>query len=159
MQKHEVAEFEWDMGGERLKLKTKYAMLGQALVSMTPSTHSFSNHLIQSGEPRSTEKSGYSGLPHGVEKDAGSIVAALNHNQKQIVSPFVGTFYRAPTPEAEPYAKEGQVVKRGDVLCIVEAMKLMNEIEAELPGKIIAVLVENGQPVEFGEPLFIIEPK
>jgi len=78
-------------------------------------------------------------------------------NQIQIKSPFVGTFYRAPSPGAEPYIKEGQMVKKGDVLCIVEAMKLMNEIESEYNGKMISILVENGQPVEFGEPLFIVE--
>lgn len=81
----------------------------------------------------------------------------LASNQKQIPSPFVGTFYRASGPNAEPYAKEGQRVKKGQTLCIVEAMKLMNEIESDFDGKIISVLVENGQPVEFGEPLFIIE--
>lgn len=81
-----------------------------------------------------------------------------NSSSKQILSPFVGTFYRAPSPEVDPYVREGQMVKRGDVLCIVEAMKLMNEIEAECSGKIVNVLVENGQPVEFDEPLFVIEP-
>lgn len=77
--------------------------------------------------------------------------------QKQILSPFVGTFYRAASPNAEAYVREGSVVKQGDTLCIVEAMKLMNEIESEFSGKIVSVLVENGQPVEFGEPLFLIE--
>ncbi|MEO5971339.1 MAG: acetyl-CoA carboxylase biotin carboxyl carrier protein [Bdellovibrionia bacterium] len=86
---------------------------------------------------------------------AGPVAAASN--EKQVLSPFVGTFYRAASPESDPYAREGQVIKRGDVLCIIEAMKLMNEIDAEFPGKIKSVLVENGQPVEFGEPLFMIE--
>lgn len=78
-------------------------------------------------------------------------------NQREIKSPFVGTFYRSSNPASEPYCKEGQTVKKGQALCIVEAMKLMNEIESEMNGKIITILVENGQPVEFGEPLFIIE--
>ncbi|MBS1963944.1 MAG: acetyl-CoA carboxylase biotin carboxyl carrier protein [Bdellovibrionales bacterium] len=90
-------------------------------------------------------------------KDAGGGKASLPSNQKQIPSPFVGTFYRASGPNAEPYAKEGQRVKKGQTLCIVEAMKLMNEIESEFDGKIVSILVENGQPVEFGEPLFVIE--
>jgi len=80
-----------------------------------------------------------------------------NANHKKIHSPLVGTFYRSPSPTAESYVKEGQVVKKGQTLCIVEAMKLMNEIEAEFSGKIVSILVETGQPVEFGEPLFIIE--
>jgi acetyl-CoA carboxylase biotin carboxyl carrier protein len=83
--------------------------------------------------------------------------AALAPNQKKILSPFVGTFYRASNPNAAPYAKEGQPVKKGQTLCIIEAMKLMNEIESEFDGKIVSILVENGQPVEFGEPLFVIE--
>jgi acetyl-CoA carboxylase biotin carboxyl carrier protein len=83
--------------------------------------------------------------------------AAAPTNHKQVVSPFVGTFYRSSSPSSEAYVKEGQTVKRGDPLCIIEAMKLMNEIEAEFAGKVISVLVENGQPVEFGEPLFLIE--
>lgn len=76
----------------------------------------------------------------------------------KVLSPFVGTFYRAPSPEADAYVKDGQMVKKGDVLCIIEAMKLMNEIESEVNGKIISVLAENGQPVEYGEPLFLIDP-
>lgn len=72
-------------------------------------------------------------------------------------SPMVGTFYRAPSPTAAPFVEVGQVVNVGDTLCIIEAMKLMNEIEAEKAGVIREILVENGQPVEFGEPLFIIE--
>ena len=81
----------------------------------------------------------------------------LAANQAHIKSPFVGTFYRAPSPDTKPYVEEGKNVKPGDVLCIVEAMKLMNEIEAEVSGKIVKILVENGQPVEFDEPLFIVE--
>jgi acetyl-CoA carboxylase biotin carboxyl carrier protein len=73
-----------------------------------------------------------------------------------VTSPFVGTFYRAPNPESPSFVEVGATVKNGQTLCIVEAMKLMNEIEAEFPGKVVKVLVENGQPVEFGEPLFVI---
>jgi acetyl-CoA carboxylase biotin carboxyl carrier protein len=75
-----------------------------------------------------------------------------------ITSPIVGTFYMAPSPEAAPFVEIGSRVKKGQVLCIVEAMKLMNEIESEIDGTIIKALVENGQPVEYGEPLFLIEP-
>lgn len=93
--------------------------------------------------------------PGAAPKAADKPVAASN--QKEVKSPFVGTFYRASGPNAEPYVKEGQTVKKGQTLCIVEAMKLMNEIESEFSGKIVSILVENGQPVEFGEPLFLIE--
>lgn len=74
-----------------------------------------------------------------------------------VKSPMVGTFYRASAPGAKPFAEVGQQVKAGDTLCIIEAMKLLNEIETDRGGKIKAILPENGQPVEYGEPLFVIE--
>lgn len=74
----------------------------------------------------------------------------------QVKSPMVGTFYSSPSPESPVFAKEGQSVKEGDVLCIVEAMKMMNQIKADKSGTITAVLVENGQPVEYDQPLFTI---
>ncbi|MCA2004825.1 MAG: acetyl-CoA carboxylase biotin carboxyl carrier protein [Ignavibacterium sp.] len=73
-------------------------------------------------------------------------------------SPIVGTFYRAPAPDADPYVQVGDVVSVGTVLCIVEAMKLMNEIESDVNGKIVKILVENGKPVEYNQPLFLIQP-
>ena len=75
-----------------------------------------------------------------------------------IVSPMVGTFYRAPAPDADPYVETGGLVEIGQTVCIVEAMKLMNEIESEVRGRVVKVLVENAQPVEFGQKLFLIEP-
>jgi len=73
-------------------------------------------------------------------------------------SPIVGTFYRSASPYAESYVEEGAYVKKGQVLCIVEAMKLMNEIESETDGRVVKILAENAKPVEYGEPLFLIEP-
>jgi acetyl-CoA carboxylase biotin carboxyl carrier protein len=75
-----------------------------------------------------------------------------------ITSPIVGTFYRSPSPDADPYVEEGDVVKKGQVLCIVEAMKLMNEIESETDGKIVKILAESTKPVEYGQALFLIDP-
>jgi acetyl-CoA carboxylase biotin carboxyl carrier protein len=76
----------------------------------------------------------------------------------EIRAPIVGTFYRAPAPDAPPYVKEGDRVEKGQVLCIIEAMKLMNEIESEVSGIVKKILVENGEPVEYGQPLFLIQP-
>lgn len=78
-------------------------------------------------------------------------------NLHEIRSPIVGTFYRAPAPDADSYVQVGSVVSPGSVLCIVEAMKLMNEIESDVNGKIVKILVENGKPVEYNQPLFLIE--
>jgi acetyl-CoA carboxylase biotin carboxyl carrier protein len=77
---------------------------------------------------------------------------------KEIKSPIVGTFYRAPSPDGEPYTDVGSQIKPGNVLCIVEAMKLMNEIEADIAGTIVKVCVENGKPVEYNQVLFLVEP-
>ena len=76
-----------------------------------------------------------------------------------MVSPIVGTFYRAPSPGAPPFVEVGSKIAKGQVLCIVEAMKLMNEIESEIDAEVVEVLVANGQPVEFGERLFAIRPR
>ncbi len=76
-----------------------------------------------------------------------------------ITSPIVGTFYRSPSPDADPYVEEGDYVKKGQVLCIVEAMKLMNEIESEMDGRVTKILVESTKPVEYGQALFLIDPK
>jgi acetyl-CoA carboxylase biotin carboxyl carrier protein len=75
-----------------------------------------------------------------------------------VTSPIVGTFYRSASPDTDPYVEEGDIVKKGQVLCIVEAMKLMNEIEAETDGKVVKILVESTTPVEFGQPLYLIDP-
>ena len=75
----------------------------------------------------------------------------------QVEAPMVGTFYRAPAPDAETYVEEGDEVSEGQVICIIEAMKLMNEIKAEVSGRVVKILVETGQPVEFGQPMFLVQ--
>jgi len=88
--------------------------------------------------------------PELVEKKTDSLPA--------IKSPMVGTFYRASAPGTEPFVKVGQVIEKGQVVCIVEAMKLMNEIESDVSGRIVKILVEDTQPVEYGQELFLVEP-
>lgn len=95
--------------------------------------------------PSKTEEKKEASLPAGKE-------------QIEIHSPIVGTFYRAPSPNADPYVQVGQQVSKGSVLCIIEAMKLMNEIECDYEGKIVKIMVENSQPVEYNQVLFLIEP-
>ncbi len=149
MQRHQLGEIEYEKSGQYIRLRAKgeggssgYSSAAPLSVSAGPSsaaTSPASSSMAPSAAPAAAAKTG------------------LASNQKQMLSPFVGTFYRSPSPNAEYYVRDGQTVKKGDVLCIIEAMKLMNEIEAEFAGKIVSVLVENGQPVEFGEPLFVIE--
>jgi acetyl-CoA carboxylase biotin carboxyl carrier protein len=87
-----------------------------------------------------------------------SITEPAEQSRVTVEAPIVGTFYRASAPNAEPYVREGDVVKQGQIVCIIEAMKLMNEIESKVGGRIVSILVENGQPVEYGQPLFSIDP-
>ena len=96
--------------------------------------------------------------PTGVAADAPPAVApAAAEPQGHVVkSPIVGTFYRAASPDSKSFVEVGDTVKEGDTLCIIEAMKLMNEIEADASGVVKSILVENGQPVEFGQPLFVL---
>jgi acetyl-CoA carboxylase biotin carboxyl carrier protein len=96
--------------------------------------------------------------PVAVSVQASPQTVVATDEGTSVPSPIVGTFYRSPAPDAAPYVEVGQVVEKGQILCIVEAMKLMNEIEAEFRCKIIKISKENAQPVEFGEALFIVEP-
>jgi acetyl-CoA carboxylase biotin carboxyl carrier protein len=107
---------------------------------------------------------GHIEMPHPVvvEKktvaEAPSVAAECESKLATVSSPIVGTFYRAPAPDAAPFVETGVRVKKGQVLCVIEAMKLMNEIESDVDGVISRILVENGHPVEYGEPLFLIDP-
>ena len=93
----------------------------------------------------------------GVAPNGTAVQPAAEPEGHVVKSPMVGTFYRSPSPGAASFIELGQTVKPGDTLCIIEAMKLLNEIEAEVGGTVKQILVENGQPVEYGQPLFIIE--
>ena len=114
-------------------------------------------------------KKGASGIERAVEfiqpqgsaqgKPAqGTAESAPKKNVVEIKAPMVGTFYRAPSPEASPYVNVGDTIEAGQVICIIEAMKLMNEIKSEVKGKLIDIQADNAEPVEFGQLLFVVEP-
>jgi acetyl-CoA carboxylase biotin carboxyl carrier protein len=146
MEDHDLAEMEVEQGDRRVVFRTKDAY------SAAPSVvHAASLPAAHLGAPSSAAKTLTSEAAQTGHAGRGATA------EKQILSPFVGVFYCAATPGADPFVRVGQSIKKGDVLCIVEAMKLMNEIEAEWPGRISKVLVENGQAVEFGEPLFSVD--
>jgi len=88
---------------------------------------------------------------------AAETAAPAKHSGHEVTAPMVGTFYRSSSPGAKPFAEVGQQVSEGDTLCIIEAMKMLNQIESDKSGKVVAILVENGQPIEYGQPLFVIE--
>jgi acetyl-CoA carboxylase biotin carboxyl carrier protein len=139
---------ETGMGGAKIWLaKTMMLPEGMPMTSMPqmhmniPAQQAVSLSSDESEEPK-TEKS----------KEA-----PRSENTYEVKAPMVGTFYRAPSPDADSYVKVGDIISQGTVLCIIEAMKLMNEIEAEVSGKIVKILVENAQAVEYNQPLFLIE--
>ncbi len=99
------------------------------------------------------------GAPSAPAPAHGEVVAAGDHHAAkthEVKSPIVGTFYRSPAPDADPYVQVGQEVENGTTLCIIEAMKLMNEIESDAKGKVVKILIENGQPVEYDQPLIVV---
>jgi len=130
-----ISELELTEGEEKVKISRN------SEVSQPPQLIQSQPQLIQS-QPQSITTEGAE-LPPAIDGEP-------------INSPMVGSFYRAASPDSSPFVEIGSTVKKGDVLCIIEAMKLLNEIESEHDGIIKKILVENGQPVEFGEPLFII---
>lgn len=147
MGQHQMAELEWESGSSKLKVRS-----GKWAPAIHAAPMVMASQAVHAPVPAPTSAPAAS-APTAAPAASGALAA----NHKKVLSPFVGTFYRKPSPDASSYVSEGQSVKPGDTLCIIEAMKLMNEIEAEFPGKVVSILVENGQPVEFGEPLFIIE--
>ncbi len=109
------------------------------------------------GRVSRSETAVFTPAPDTGSEEVGQHPDGTDEHLEKIVSPMVGTFYRSPNPEADPFVFEGKRVERGEVLCIIEAMKLMNEIEAEKSGIIRKILVRDSEPVEYGQPLFLVE--
>lgn len=131
-----LTELEMEKDGTRIKLKK------------TVSSENFNGPIM-------VEKQFIPKAPH--EKTAPEEIKKAPSGV-EIKAPMVGTFYRAPSPESPPYVEVGQIIEVGQVICIIEAMKLMNEIKSEIKGKITEIIVDNAEPVEFGQPMFLIEP-
>lgn len=129
---HDLAELEVEAGGMRVRVVRRHAE-----AAARPSAVAAPTALAQPSPAVAAEAA------------AGTIT---------IEAPMVGTFYRSPSPEAPPFVSEGDTIEEGQTLCVIEAMKLMNEIDAKLGGRIVKVLVDNAQPVQFGQPLFLLEP-
>lgn len=136
-----ISEMEIEEEGLRVRLSKKIEVVSQSTV-LNPTSISLP--------------------PQQAAKPAESVAPVVKEEKKsenihEIKSPIVGTFYRAPAPDADAFVKVGDVVSVGTTLCIIEAMKLMNEIESDVNGKVLKILVENGRPVEYNQPLFLIE--
>jgi acetyl-CoA carboxylase biotin carboxyl carrier protein len=147
------------------KLKTLIDLVSESNISELEITEAEGKVRIVKSEPRTAQAHALpAGLPALVPASVpaaqpAALVAAppAAETGHSIKSPMVGTFYRASSPGGKPLVEVGQAVKEGDAICIIEAMKIMNEIEADRSGTIVKVLAENGQAVEFGQPLFVIE--
>lgn len=135
MKEHDLVELEIEEDGRKIRLKKAGSDVPVVVSSMAHA-------------PAQT----------GNFKHDTAVEPAKNDNTIEIKSPMVGTFYRAPAPNAKPFKEIGEAVKAGDTVCIIEAMKLMNEIKAEKSGKVVSIVAENGQPVEFGQLLYTLEP-
>ena len=136
MEEHDLEEFEIERDGVRIRLRKRVFASDTRRAASPPALDLKKAHAVPD--------------PRGEKADEDGLIL--------VKSPIVGTFYRAPAPEAEPFVEVGTVVKRGQVLCIIEAMKLMNKIDAEQDGEIVDIFVESGQPVQYGEELFAVRP-
>jgi acetyl-CoA carboxylase biotin carboxyl carrier protein len=148
----DISELEIDEEGTKIKVvKNKPAPQAEA-----PQIIHYASPAVIPGTPAAVPAAALEAAPKAAEKAPEK--APAKENLIEVRSPIVGTFYRAPSPNADPYVQIGQSVGSGTVLCIIEAMKLMNEIESEVSGKVAKILVENAQPVEYNQVLFLIEP-
>jgi acetyl-CoA carboxylase biotin carboxyl carrier protein len=147
MNEHNLEEFEYSRGDVRIRLKKPGS--GVALVAQRPAAEI----IVPSAVPAAVASSSAA-----ADVEAAAEADLRGEDLFLVKSPIVGTFYGSPSPGAEPFVKIGTHVDSGQTLCIVEAMKLMNEIESEASGEVLRIFAENGQPVEYGQPLFGIRP-
>jgi len=152
VREHELSEFEIEHEGLRLKIRKDPATGIVAAVPLAVGSPQMPAPAAPAGVPLAPPAAAVSAPPSADAADMDIELAVVK-------SPIVGTFYRAPEPGAPDFVEIGATVKKGQVLCIIEAMKLMNEIDSEYDGEIVNVYVENGQPVQYGERLFAIRTK
>jgi len=146
----DIAEFELERGDVKVRIKRAAEPVMTAAPPPVPYV------AVHPAPPSVPELASTPAVP---QKAAEEAAPAAEQNQHVVRSPIVGTFYESPSPGSPPFVKAGDMVEVGQVLCIVEAMKLMNEIEADVAGEIVKKLVGNGQPIEYGQELFLIRPK
>ncbi len=148
----DIAEFELERGDVKVRVKRGSA-------SSAPDTRYFAVHSASPVTPELATAPAVSGTPPTTPPAAKEAPPAAAENLHIVRSPIVGTFYEAPSPGAPPFVKPGDMVEVGQVLCIVEAMKLMNEIESDVAGELVKKLVTNGQPIEYGQELFAVRQR
>ncbi|MCL4454700.1 MAG: acetyl-CoA carboxylase biotin carboxyl carrier protein [Deinococcus sp.] len=147
---YQVSELSLETPDYKLSVKRGQVLLAQAPDSKIPVVHAPAVQITPQAQP--------AGQNHPPVSAETAQAAAEKEKLEEVRAPIVGTFFRSPSPEAEAFVKEGDRVEKGQVLCIIEAMKLMNEIESEFSGTIRKILVQNAEPVEYGQVLFLIDP-
>jgi acetyl-CoA carboxylase biotin carboxyl carrier protein len=158
LQGTDVTRLTWVSGQETLDLRLGHPPPATTAVHAVPVHSSIAAPVPAPQAAPAAAAANPGPAPAAAAQPAAAKAAADDRKTFTVNSPFVGTFYRSASPDSPAFVDTGQVVQKGQVLCIVEAMKLMNEIEAEQPGRLLEVLVQNGSPVEYGEPLFRFEP-
>jgi len=154
MSEHGLEEFEYAHGDLRIRLKKAIPQPSAAPVLALPVAQAAASPVIVAQAPAHSPQA----APQASQGAAQTAPPAAASDEHIIKSPIVGTFYAGPSPDAGPFVRVGDFVEVGQTVCIIEAMKLMNEIEADISGEVARVLVENAQPVEYGEPLFALRP-
>jgi len=155
-----IAEFEMDRGEWKVRIKFEGAAAPAAAGGLTPAQLAILMGGGGGGFPAPFAAGGSPGAAAAPgSASAGAAAQAEEENLHEVKSPIVGTFYESPSPGAPPFVKVGDTVEAGDTLCIVEAMKLMNEIECDVAGEIVKRIASSGQPVEYGQPLFLIRAR
>lgn len=151
----DISEFELERGDVKVRIKRG----GEAAAPVIAHAVPMATMPMVTTPAAPTSHAAAMAPPPSASPSAPPAAAATEEELHTVKSPIVGTFYEAPGPGALPFVKPGDQVAAGQVLCIIEAMKLMNEIEADASGEVVKVLVTNGQPVEYGQPLFAIRPR
>ena len=149
----DIAEFELERGDVKVRIKRGAE---HVVAPAAPVTH-FAVHTGPASAPETSAPAAL--IPASTSVEGAVAAPAVEKGLHTVRSPIVGTFYECPSPGSPPFVKPGDTVEIGQVLCIVEAMKLMNEIEADVAGEIVKKLVTNGQPIEYGQELFVIRPR
>ncbi|WP_437738110.1 acetyl-CoA carboxylase biotin carboxyl carrier protein [Sorangium sp. So ce1335] len=154
LEKRNVSDFEFEDEHVRIRL-TRGGFAPQAgAQQLAPAAFHIQSAPVAQPAPAPAPAPAAAAAPPALAAAAPAPAAASDEGVTYVTSPFVGTFYRSPSPDAPPFVEVGATVRVGQALCIIEAMKLMNEIEADAPGTIVEILVDNGKPVEFGQRLF-----
>lgn len=147
----DITEFELERGDVKVRIKRGQEIHYTSAPSPVPAPVMTQPHPVSQAAPASAQ--------HAAPAAPAPAVPAEEEGLHTVKSPIVGTFYESPSPGAPGFVKVGDTITVGQVLCIVEAMKLMNEIESDVAGEIVKILVNNGQPVEYGQPLFLVRPR